>query len=137
MPIHSKGLEESRTSAQRMFGKNRITKTGFHQTLDGLGIFRLHYDLRIYADIIEEVIDEHSQHRPSGIEQERDPGQLGNPHRSRLMPPDLAARRPYNHELFVKERNNLQIPFRNRKGNEAEVEAAIMQPGNGLLGHID
>src|SRR6266446_7322037 len=131
MPVHPEGLEESRTSPERMFGKNRITKTGFHQTLDGLGIFRLHYDLRAYADILEEVIDEHSQHRSSGIEQERDPGQLGNPHRSRLMTPDLAAGRPHNHELFVKERNNLQILFRDREGNEAEIEAAIVQPGNG------
>src|SRR6266478_9922049 len=129
MPIHPEGLEESRTSPERMFGKNRITKAGFHQTLDGLGIFRLHYDLRIYADILEEAIDDHSQDRSSGIEQERDPGQLGNPHRSRLMTSNFVVRRALNHELFVKKRNNLQILFRNRKRNEAEIDAAIVQPG--------
>ena len=50
------------------------------------------------------------------------------------MTPDFVARRPHNHELFVKQR--IPLLFGNREGYEAEIEAAIMQPGDGFLGHI-
>ncbi len=136
MTIDPKGLEKTGTSPERVLGQYGVTETRFHQALDGLGILSFHYDVRVHSDVSEEAIDKHSQHGPHGIEQEWDPGQLRHAYRSGLRAPDFAGRRTHNQKFFIKERNDFEILIRNRQRNEAQIEAAVVQPPDGFLGNI-
>jgi len=46
--------------------------------------FRFHYHMMVHSDMFEKATDKNSQNGSHGIEQKRDPGQLGHTHRSRL-----------------------------------------------------
>ena len=52
MAIYPKRLEKAGTPPQCVLGQYRIAEARFHQALDGLGIFRFHYDHPDFPDAI-------------------------------------------------------------------------------------
>ena len=130
-------LEEVRAAAKRVFRKNRIAETGFDQALDGFGIVRFHHDVRRDADFLEIAIDDETHVAAFGVEKERNAGEFGGAERTDMAAADFVGGWAHDEELFVKKWNDFEVGFRDGKGDEGEIEAAVEEASDHFFGDAD
>jgi hypothetical protein len=120
-----------------VFRKNRITETGFDEALDGFGVVRFHDDVRRDAYLFEVAIDDEADVAALGIKKKGDASELGGAQRTDVAAADFVGGRTHDEKLFVEKWNDFEVGFRDGKGNEGEIEAAVEEASDHFFGDAD
>ncbi len=137
MARNAKFLQEVRPAAKCVFGKNRIAETGFDEAFDGFGVVRFHDDVRRDANFLEVAIDDETDVAALWIEKEGNAGEFGGAQGTDMAAADFVGGRAHHEELFVEKWNDFEVSFRDGKGNESEIEAAVEEASDHFLGDAD
>src|SRR6266849_3239601 len=137
MFFDSKLLKEVRTAPQSMFWKDRVTETRFHEALDRFRVIRLHHHMRRNTNFLEKTVDNLPYVAAPGVEQEGSVVQFGRAQRADVSAFHFFCRGADDEKLFIEERDEIEVDFRNGKRNEHQVEPAIEEAGNHLFRHAN
>lgn len=72
--MDSHDVEKAGRAAEREAGEDGIGESGFHQTLDGLRIVRLHDDAGVDSGLAEKLVDDRAHVAALGVKNERGSG---------------------------------------------------------------
>ncbi len=93
--------------------------------------------MRRNTNFLEKTIDNLPYVAAPGVEQEGSVVQFGRAQGTDVSAAHFFCRGADDEKFFVKERNEIQVVFRNGERNERQVEPAIEQAGNHLFRHAD